>query len=339
MARKRLRLKTTAPALALGALGVVALGRRQARQVERDPHRDIYRNPPRGRELSIRSADGTRLHAEVYGREDAPTIVLAHGICCRTTFWTWQIRDLAQDHRVVAYDHRGHGNSELPRGAGKFGLARLAEDLQAVLEAVLEDDQQAVVAGHSMGGITIAMWSQLFPEEIGRRVSGVAFINTVASDFLRRSVLSLLPPRMEPYWMRAGHFAAPLIGVPVLPIRPVEQYAISWYGLGRGASPAAVAHLLEMVHDTPNKTRGGYGTAIIRELDAPIDLSNLTVPAIVIGGSKDFLLPPGHSRRLAARLPNLLELVMIENSGHCSPLEFPELVNAQLRRLSPGVAG
>lgn len=77
----------------------------------------------------MRGVDGTRLHTEVHRPEDAPTVVLVHGILCSTQFWRNQIRDLSGEFRVVAYDHRGHGRSDAPR-AGSYGLDDLADDLQ-----------------------------------------------------------------------------------------------------------------------------------------------------------------------------------------------------------------
>ncbi|WP_054812524.1 alpha/beta fold hydrolase [Nocardia arizonensis] len=60
-------------------------------------------------ELTVISVDGTRLHVEIHGRADAPTIVLTHGVLCALGFWRHQIAALSTDYRVVAFDHRGHG--------------------------------------------------------------------------------------------------------------------------------------------------------------------------------------------------------------------------------------
>jgi pimeloyl-ACP methyl ester carboxylesterase len=75
---------------------------------------------PTGRPLEIRGTDGVRLHAEVFGPRDGQPIVLAHGITCALEVWAHQIADLAADYRVIAYDHRGHGRSETPRGAPRL---------------------------------------------------------------------------------------------------------------------------------------------------------------------------------------------------------------------------
>ncbi|MDV9194764.1 alpha/beta fold hydrolase, partial [Streptomyces sp. Wh19] len=43
--------------------------------------------PVPARELTVRSADGARIHVEVHGRDGAPAVVLAHGWTCSTRFW------------------------------------------------------------------------------------------------------------------------------------------------------------------------------------------------------------------------------------------------------------
>ncbi|MDV9192249.1 alpha/beta fold hydrolase, partial [Streptomyces sp. SR27] len=110
---------------------------------------------PASRELTAVSADGARIHVEVYGPEGAPAVVLSHGWTCSIAFWAEQIRALAADHRVIAYDQRGHGRSPAPAGPAGYSTRALADDLEAVLAATLAPGEKAVVAGHSMGGMTL----------------------------------------------------------------------------------------------------------------------------------------------------------------------------------------
>ena len=114
--------------------------------------------------LTVRAADGTALHTEVFGPPDGYPIVLTHGIVCAIRAWAYQIADLATDYRVIAFDHRGHGRSGVPRRGG-YSLEHLASDLDSVLEATLAPHERAVLAGHSMGGITITAWSAALPRQ------------------------------------------------------------------------------------------------------------------------------------------------------------------------------
>ena len=64
--------------------------------------------------------------------EDGYPIVLAHGITCAIRVWAYQIAELAGNFRVIAFDHRGHGRSGIPRRGG-YSLSHLAADVDACL--------------------------------------------------------------------------------------------------------------------------------------------------------------------------------------------------------------
>src|ERR1700682_6572071 len=119
---------------------------------------------PPGPAMTVRSKDGIRLHAEVFGPENGYPIVLSHDIPCALRVWAYQIADLANDYRVIAFDHRGHGRSAVPARRGGYSLDILAADLDAVLEGALAPGERAVIAGHSMGGIAITSWAERYPE-------------------------------------------------------------------------------------------------------------------------------------------------------------------------------
>lgn len=64
-----------------------------------------------------------------------------------------------------------------------------------------------------------------------------------------------------------------------------------------------------------------------------IDLTGLDVPALVIGSTKDRLLPMCQARKIADAVPHLVDLVEMPG-GHCAPLEHPTEVNRHLRELA-----
>src|SRR6202008_1431454 len=147
---------------------------------------------PPCRTLTVRAADGTPLHAEVFGPDAGYPIVLTHGITCAIRAWAHQIADLATDYRVIAFDHRGHGRSGVPRRGG-YRLEHLAADLDSVLEATLAPRERAVIAGHSMGAITIAAWSARSRHKVRRRADAVALITTTSGDLVREVKILSVP--------------------------------------------------------------------------------------------------------------------------------------------------
>src|SRR5947209_12140409 len=142
--------------------------------------------------LTVRAQDGTPLHAEVFGPPNGYPIVLTHGITCAIRAWVHQIADLSTEYRVIAFDHRGHGRSGVPRRGG-YSLEHLASDLDSVLEATLAPHERAVLAGHSMGGIAIAAWSAHYRDKVRRRADAVALINTTTGDLVRQVKLLSVP--------------------------------------------------------------------------------------------------------------------------------------------------
>ena len=164
---------------------------------------------PRARTITVRSKDGTLLHTEVFGRPDGYPIVLAHGITCAIRVWAYQIADLAEDYRVIAFDHRGHGRSGVPPQRGNYSLDHLAADLDAVLETTLGPGERAVIAGHSMGGIAITSWAERYPDRVPQRADAVALINTTTGDLLRNVQFIPVPPPLDETRVRAAGTPAP----------------------------------------------------------------------------------------------------------------------------------
>ena len=104
--------------------------------------------------------DGLILHYEDDGDATAPPILLLHGITQSATTWGWLVPHLADAHRVVRLDFRGHGRSGRTPGAYVFG--GFVADATAICEQVL--GAPAVVIGHSLGGGTAAGLAQTRPE-------------------------------------------------------------------------------------------------------------------------------------------------------------------------------
>ncbi|MCT7661021.1 alpha/beta fold hydrolase [Mycobacterium deserti] len=290
---------------------------------------------PPSRVVEVRSSDGVRLHTEVFGPEDGYPIVLAHGITCALRVWACQIADLARDHRVIAFDHRGHGRSGVPHRRHGYSLDHLAADLDAVLEATLAPGERAVIGGHSMGGIAITSWAERHPERVAQRADAVALINTTTGDLLRHLRFLPVPPPLAAARVRAGGTllktlgAAPLVRAVDLPSRRV----VSTLAVGRDADPAVAEFVFELFTTTPAAGRGGWARTLVDHLGPQhIGVKNLTVPTLVIGSEKDRLLPMVSSRRIAREVPNLAQFVEL-SGGHCAILECPDEVNKHLRWL------
>jgi pimeloyl-ACP methyl ester carboxylesterase len=294
---------------------------------------------PAGRAVPVRSADGTRIHTEVFGPDDGYPIVLAHGITCAIRVWANQIADLSGDYRVIAYDHRGHGRSGVPKRRGNYSLDFLAADLDAVLDATLAPGERAVLAGHSMGGIAITSWSQRYPQRVRQCADAVALINTTTGDLLRNVKFLPVPrPLVGGRVRAAGQLLKTFGAAPLLPgsVQQSRRF-VAALAVGRDADPAIADFVFDLFAATPPAGRGGWARVLVDSLGPKhISLRNLTVPTLVIGSRYDRLLPINSSVRIAGDAPNLVSFVEMPG-GHCAILERPEDVNRQLRGLAESV--
>ncbi|MFK0169297.1 alpha/beta fold hydrolase [Streptomyces sp. NPDC090306] len=287
-----------------------------------------YAPPVAARELTAVSADGARLHVEVHGPADGtpvPTVVLAHGWTCSTAFWAAQIRALAADHRVVAYDQRGHGRSP----ANPLCSAdALADDLEAVLAATLAPGEKAVIAGHSMGGMTVfaAASRPAFQEH----AAAVLLCSTGSSRLVAES--TVVP-------LRAGRLRTGLTGrvlgsrAPLGPVTPVARRILKYATMGPGSSPAMVEACARIVHACPRAVRHAW-SRVLDTLELDHAVRELRMPVEVIVGTADRMTPPVHARALVAALPNCIGSHELLGLGHMTPVEAPELVTARIRALA-----
>ncbi|MEQ4610005.1 alpha/beta fold hydrolase [Streptomyces cavourensis] len=278
-------------------------------------------------ELFVRSADGSPIHVELYGPEDAPAVVLAHGWTCNTHFWAAQIRDLAADHRVIAYDQRGHGLTPEP-GPGGYSVDALADDLEAVLAATLARGQKAVLAGHSMGGMTLMAAAR----RPGLREHAAAVLLCSTGSGRLTAEATVVPLRPSAFRTR---LTTAILGAkaPLGPVNPVSKRILKYATMGAGSAPGRVDTCARIVHACPRRARVGWGQ-VLAELEVTAEVRELRVPTAVIAGADDRLTPPVHARAIAAALPVGLGLTELAGMGHMTPVEAPEAVTAKLRELT-----
>jgi pimeloyl-ACP methyl ester carboxylesterase len=320
--------------LALAAAAGAELLRRHRGTIDRDPANERLRSPRRGRVSTARSADGTTLHVEVFGEEDRPAIVLAHGWTEQLIYWTLVIDDLLlRGFRVVAYDLRGHGASE-PGVGGDYALERFGEDLEAVLSVVCPDERP-LIAGHSLGAMSIVAWAE--HHDVERRVSAAALLNTGVGGLLTESLLVPVP------WLARAVSRTPLArGVLTtkgqLPgfSTPVTHAMIRYIAFGPAATPGQVAFYERMLVACPPDVRSTVGIAL-SEMDLYEAVPRVTVPTLVMAGASDKLTPPSHARRIAEELPALHRLIVLPETGHMGPLERPAEVADALIELADAV--
>lgn len=305
-------------------------------------------------------ADGTSLYVEEHGDVDAPlTVVLTHGWTLDRRSWDRQCAGvparLGAPVRVVTYDHRGHGRSEAT-SLEDATLEQLGDDLAAVLNDRVQSGP-VVLAGHSMGGMTIMALAERHPELFARRVAGVALVSTSCGGLA--GVTYGLPSSLAP-WVRraeeaAGHRmlardrshreAAGGSTTATDPVRDRVRRAAGAAGeraqatalrpglrwLLFGATPARsdLDRVVTAVAATPANSVVGFRDAMgSHERRAALAACH-GLPVVVACGTRDRLCAPPHSRTLAQAIPGS-QLVLYPGTGHMLPMERADEISGHI---------
>ncbi|MGN9776317.1 alpha/beta fold hydrolase [Micromonospora sp. H33] len=355
--RPRIPLPRSGPARAavgaLAAVGVAAAGlaagvateRALVRRLKTDPT-DRYAGEVFGEQrydeaLSLEMPDGTDIHVEVVEPTRPvpgnPTVMLVHGFCLDMGTFHFQRKMLAErgEHRVVAYDQPGHGRSGRLE-TGEYDLAALGRTLRAVIDRTAPEGP-LVLVGHSMGGMTIMAFAELFPELFGDRVVGTVLMAT-SGGLLAET--KLVAPAL------LGRVGAPMLymmsnatryGGTVIDRARKSTTNVAWlltrkYGFGtRRPSPALVSYVEEMNSRTSADTVTRYLRTLATHSRYPALAALSGTPVLVVVGDKDMITPVTHSEEIVRRLPHA-EFVKIPDSGHVVMLEHADEVNAALAR-------
>jgi pimeloyl-ACP methyl ester carboxylesterase len=252
-----------------------------------------------------------RLNVVESGAGDV-TAVLLHAWTMDHTAWDRVASALPG--RVLRYDHRGHGRS----GAGMPAkISELADDLSAVL-AERVPTGRIVLAGHSLGGMTIMALAESHPA-LFERVSGVVLVATSCGDL----------PALHPVERIAGPWLArrPRVGFARV-IAPGLRLA----AFGRGASWADVRASARMVGNTEGASLVGFREELTVHQRREALKVLADVPTFVLAGASDRLTPLRHARALADALPHA-ELVIYPRAGHMLPLERSTDVASRIAHL------
>jgi pimeloyl-ACP methyl ester carboxylesterase len=301
------------------------------------------------RTLRVPTDDGAELHVETAGDPDSPvTVVFAHGWALSRLSWTTEFDALRDTAHVIRYDQRFHGLSTGPTettasgtagqagggeagDAGGLSIDRLGRDLATVLESVAPSGP-VVLAGHSMGGMTVMALAAVAPELFARRVAAVELVSTSAQVM----PAGAHPPRLMDLTMH-HHRAADRIRHLSPPSARIHRWLLRRMLYGAGAPPDAVLAGAEMIAGTPMPVIASFWPALLAhdKLAALAGLAKL--PVTVMVGTKDGLTPVRNARAIAAELPDA-KLVILPGRGHMLTLEAADEVAAELRALVSAAA-
>lgn len=275
--------------------------------------------------------DRTGLLVRGTGPRDAPvTVVLVHAWTQDHTEWDPILPLLPREARVLRYDHRGHGGSA-PAKPGTATVAQLADDLAELITG-LAPAGQLVLAGHSMGGMTLMALAERHPELVAERVAGVALIATSCAGMDRLTLgLRGAAGRMAARADKALGRGLARYGKESIPLSPaLAGPAVRWLAFGNRAARADVRAMSRQVLRAHPTSVAGFRDSMSRH-DRRAALAVLQdTPAVILAGDRDRITPLPHALAIAAELPRA-EFVCYPGAGH--ELTY-ERAHAVARRLS-----
>jgi pimeloyl-ACP methyl ester carboxylesterase len=307
-----------------GLAGASLVGRRARRST--DVAKDELLAPPEDvTHHTLHTEDEGTIHLVEMG--SGRPVVLLHGVTLQWWVWSATMRLLAPRHRVLAWDMRGHGRSV----AGHDGVTMdaMARDLAQVLEEL--DLHDAVVVGHSLGGMVLGHFASHHHETLDARVGGILFLATSAASMSIRG-------------LGGGLIGASKV-LPQMASRAVRnpRLAYQWgdndlsaafilAAFGTGATGQMIDDVRRMLADCPTQTLAEAGVAIA-EHDVREALAARTVATMVVVGDQDRLTPPAHARVLAKLIPDT-ELIVLPGIGHQVMQEAPAELTEAIDRLA-----
>jgi len=278
--------------------------------------------------------DNTRL-LELHGQQmcvtdagSGPAILFVHGLMSSRMTWSDQWRRLAADHRVLAPDLFGHGESAKP--LGDYSLGAHAASLRDLLDAFGLDS--VCVVGHSLGGGIAMQLAYLFPERVERLV-------LVSSGGLGRELNPLLRAATLP----GSEFVLPLLASGW--VHDVGDSALRMWS--RVGLPAVSPSSTEAWQSLATLADGDTRRAFLATSRSVIDAGGQTVGArnrlaglrsrdvLLVWGERDRMIPSSHVEAARVELPHS-QVAMLSRSGHFPHLDEPDAFAAVLAEFVRG---
>ncbi|HEY3480819.1 MAG TPA: alpha/beta hydrolase, partial [Streptomyces sp.] len=217
-----------------------------------------------------------------------------------------------------------------PADRRAYSTSVLADDLEAVLTVALPDGERALLAGHSMGGMTIMAASGR--AAVRDRTAAVLLASTGSGRLPGSSMV--LPPGVPGKWLRrAFHRQLLTSRLPLGPSNGLSRAALKYGVMASGSTPEQVMFTARVVHACRAGQRAAWGR-VLSVLDLDTELAALTAPTAVLVGTADKLTPGVHAHGMVRALPHCTGLTELPGLGHMTPIEDAAAVGAAIRELA-----
>lgn len=232
-------------------------------------------------------------------------VVFLHAFPLNQTMWDEQVAALSRNYRVLTFDWRGFGASEVGEAGATMNV--FADDLAALLNEL--QIERATICGLSMGGYA----AFAFYRKYAPRVKALILADTRATADTEEGKQG----RYEMAELARKSGAAALVE----PMTPKLLGATSLQ-----SKPALVERVQQMIRAAQAEGVAQALMGMAQRDDATDLLAQITCPTLIIVGSEDKLTPPSDAGKMSQTIPNA-QLEVIATAGHLSNLEQSETFN------------
>jgi non-heme chloroperoxidase len=255
-----------------------------------------------------------------------PVMVFNYGLVCSNYHWSKQVDHFdAKGFQIILHDYRGHFQSTGINDLQNITFARIAQDIHDLCESL--GVRKTVQIGHSMGVNICLQIAKDFPSLVSGMVliSGTfmavkdVMFDTNLMEFIAPLVQSgneKYPEAFKKIWESSG-------------ANPIIKKVIHYQGFNVAKVSA------EFIEIYLNKI-GQLGPDLFFQLFNEMtkqhiasSLDRMKIPALVMGGMKDNVIPNHLQRTLATILPNS-ETYFYKSGSHVPQVDFPQMTNERI---------
>ncbi len=253
---------------------------------------------------------GTKLFYIKEGKGEE-TILFSHGLLWSHKMFKAQIDFLKMNYTVIAYDHRGQGQSEV--SPGEYDIDLLTEDALEFIEKVAMKPVHFL--GLSMGGFVGMRLAARYPETI----KSLILLETSANPEPVENLPKYKFLNAIVKWLGV----IPTVGKKVMKI----MFAESW--LKKAENQEAYKYWLKELRSNKKSVCKSVDAVIYRK-GVEEEIRNIKCPTMVIVGDEDVATKPEKAKFIQMSIPNA-ELHILPGAGHSSSIEKPDEINRLLK--------
>jgi non-heme chloroperoxidase len=257
---------------------------------------------------------------------EKPVLIFNYGLVCSNHHWRFQVEHFDQSgYQILIHDYRGHFQSSGIHDVKKITFPQIAQDIRDLADFL--KIQKATILGHSMGVNVCLQMAKDFPDFVEAMVLISGTFMPVKDIMFDSNIMEFITPfalaGLEKYpevfkkiWTSGG-------------VNPVVREIIHTTGFNKNKVSK------EFIEIYLNRV-GQLGAELFFQLFNEMAKQNITsslermnIPALVIGGYKDNVIPNHLQRTLASLLPKS-ETYFLSEGSHVPQADFPELINERI---------